>query len=151
MYSFLEDVRCCQARLSFDCKSASHWHQSPAAEVAVHALRRNHLGHLISDFLVTLSLMMLHALILLCQGMAFSVAMNSKRNHALVGLIIAINFVEMKGTISTESNAPLAYQLMPMSLPLLHPYCPEILSVLQRNVYSWRGRSEMPAAIILSR
>ena len=59
--------------------------------------RRNHFAHLASDFLVTLGLMMLHALILLCQGMAFSVAMNSKRNHALVGLIIAINFVEMKG------------------------------------------------------
>ena len=58
---------------------------------------RNHFAHLVSDFLVTLCLMMLHALILLCQGMAFSVAMNSKRNHALVGLIIAINFVEMKG------------------------------------------------------
>lgn len=69
-----------------------------AAEICMVGCR-NHFAHLVSDFLVTLSLMMLHALILLCQGMAFSVAMNSKRNHALVGLIIAINFVEMKGSI----------------------------------------------------
>ena len=55
------------------------------------------MGHLLSDFLVTLLLVMLHALILMCQGMAFSVAMNSKRNNALVALIIATNFVEIKG------------------------------------------------------
>lgn len=58
---------------------------------------RRHLGHLVSDFLVTLSLIMLHGLILMCQGMAFSVAMNSKRSNALVALIIATNFVEIKG------------------------------------------------------
>ena len=52
--------------------------------------------------MVMLSLMILHAVILLCQGMAFSVAMNSKRNNALVGLIIAINFVEMKGENGSE-------------------------------------------------
>ena len=46
---------------------------------------------------MTLLLVMLHGLILMCQGMAFSVAMNSKRNNALVALIIATNFVEIKG------------------------------------------------------
>ena len=70
---------------------------------------RNHLGHLVSDFLVTLSLILLHALILLCQGMAFSVAMNSKRNHAFVGLIIAINFVEMKGEAIFRYSLPASF------------------------------------------
>lgn len=66
---------------------------------------RNHLGHLASDFLVSLALVMLHALILMCQGMAFSVAMNSKRNHALVALIIATNFVEIKGEALRKFNS----------------------------------------------
>ena len=83
---------------------------------------RNHLGHLISDFLVTLSLVMFHAVILLCQGMAFSVAMNSKRNHALVGLIIAINFVEMKGAFLTAFSfqASANYQLTRSDLFSVH-------------------------------
>lgn len=38
-----------------------------------------------------------HALVLMCQGMAFSVAMNSKRAPALMALIIASNFAEVKG------------------------------------------------------
>ena len=65
-------------------------------------LCREHLGHLVADFAVTLLLVMLHAVILMCQGMAFSVAMNSKRNHALVALIIATNFVEIKGALSSQ-------------------------------------------------
>jgi hypothetical protein len=41
----------------------------------------------------------MHGTIIMCQGMAFSVAMNSKRSSALVALLIASNFVEIKGTL----------------------------------------------------
>jgi Eukaryotic membrane protein family len=33
------------------------------------------------------------------QGMAFSVAMNSKRSNAIVALLIASNFAEIKGVV----------------------------------------------------
>ena len=39
----------------------------------------------------------MHGTVIMCQGMAFSVAMNSKRSSALVALLIASNFVEIKG------------------------------------------------------
>ena len=38
-----------------------------------------------------------HGAVLLCQGMAFSVAVNSARSYALIALLIASNFVEVKG------------------------------------------------------
>ena len=58
-------------------------------------------------------LMSLHGALLLCQGMAFSVAMNSKRSHALVALLIASNFMEIKGA---DTACPCAY----LAAPNLH-------------------------------
>ncbi|KAA6416851.1 MAG: hypothetical protein FRX49_13167 [Trebouxia sp. A1-2] len=58
------------------------------------ALRQ--LRHLVSDSLVALVIVVMHGTIIMCQGMAFSVAMNSKRSSALVALLIASNFVEIK-------------------------------------------------------
>lgn len=55
--------------------------------------------HLISDSLVALAIVVMHGTIIMCQGMAFSVAMNSKRSSALVALLIASNFVEIKGMV----------------------------------------------------
>jgi len=60
---------------------------------------RRQLRHLISDSLVALVIVVMHGTIIMCQGMAFSVAMNSKRSSALVALLIASNFVEIKGTL----------------------------------------------------
>ena len=59
--------------------------------------RRRQLRHLISDTLVALAVIVMHGTVIMCQGMAFSVAMNSKRSSALVALLIASNFVEIKG------------------------------------------------------
>ena len=50
---------------------------------------------------VSLLLVLGHALVLMCQGMAFSVAMNSKRAPALIALVIASNFGEIKGVPGT--------------------------------------------------
>lgn len=61
------------------------------------ALCRGKLVHLMADAALVGCLMSLHGALLLCQGMAFSVAMNSKRSHALVALLIASNFMEIKG------------------------------------------------------
>ena len=47
--------------------------------------------------MVALVLVLGHALVLMCEGMAFSVAMNSKRAPALIALVIASNFGEIKG------------------------------------------------------
>ena len=39
------------------------------------------------------------------QGMAFSVAMNSKRANAIVALLIASNFAEIKGVVFKRFDA----------------------------------------------
>lgn len=71
--------------------------------------RRRQLRHLLSDTLVALAVILMHGTVIMCQGMAFSVAMNSKRSSALVALLIASNFVEIKGVVETDC------------LPSLHP------------------------------
>ena len=65
----------------------------------VAAACRGKLIHLVTDATLVGCLISLHGGLLLCQGMAFSVAMNSKRSHALVALLIASNFMEIKGAI----------------------------------------------------
>ena len=47
-------------------------------------------------------MVLLHGGVIMCQGMAFSVAMNSKRGNALVALLIAANFVEIKGAHKSQ-------------------------------------------------
>lgn len=64
--------------------------------------RRRQLRHLISDTLVALAVLLMHGTVIMCQGMAFSVAMNSKRSSALVALLIASNFVEIKGVCTWQ-------------------------------------------------
>lgn len=63
---------------------------------------RRRFRHLLSDSLVALSVVVMHGTIIMCQGMAYSVAMNSKRSSALVALLIATNFVEIKGKLQTR-------------------------------------------------
>ena len=63
--------------------------------------------HLVTDAALVGCLTSLHGGLLLCQGMAFSVAMNSKRSHALVALLIASNFMEIKGASSDCTSQPL--------------------------------------------
>ncbi|KAK9820955.1 hypothetical protein WJX81_006047 [Elliptochloris bilobata] len=62
-------------------------------------------GRLAMDAAVTLALVIAHGMVLLGQVMTFSVAMNSARGHALVALLIASNFVEIKGTIFKRFDA----------------------------------------------
>eukprot|EP00884_Botryococcus_braunii_P003394 jgi/Botrbrau1/13055/Bobra.0187s0017.1 len=50
----------------------------------------------VADWVVSATLIIVHALVIMCQGMTFSVAMNSKRGSALVALLIASSFVEIK-------------------------------------------------------
>ena len=52
---------------------------------------------LAADLAVALALILFHATVLICQFMTFSVAMNSKRSNAIIALLIASNFVEIKG------------------------------------------------------
>lgn len=59
--------------------------------------RRWHLVQLVADVAVSLTLVLFHSVVLICQFMTFSVAMNSKRSNALIALLIASNFVEIKG------------------------------------------------------
>ena len=61
---------------------------------------------------------------LLCmQGMAFSVAMNSKRANAIVALLIASNFAEIKGVVFKRFDARRLLILSCMVSPavLLYP------------------------------
>ena len=63
-----------------------------------------------SDSLVALVVVVMHGTIIMCQGMAYSVAMNSKRSSALVALLIATNFLEIKGEgadlVDTKNHVP---------------------------------------------
>jgi len=61
--------------------------------------QRGRARHLAADTAVAALLVSAHAVILMCQGMAFSVAMNSKRANAMVALLIASNFAEIKGVV----------------------------------------------------
>jgi hypothetical protein len=54
--------------------------------------------HLASDVVVTFCLGLATGAVLMCQAILYAVAMNSERN-ALLGLLIAANFVEIKGTV----------------------------------------------------
>lgn len=53
----------------------------------------------------------MHGTVIMCQGMAFSVAMNSKRSSALVALLIASNFVEIKGTVMKRFDSTKLFKL----------------------------------------
>ena len=57
---------------------------------------------LLCDTGVAFLVVLLHGSVIMCQGMAFSVAMNSKRGNALVALLIAANFVEIKGAHNSQ-------------------------------------------------
>ncbi|DBA69727.1 TPA: hypothetical protein ACH3X2_012585 [Trebouxia sp. C0005] len=72
---------------------------------------RRQLRHLVSDSLVALVIVVMHGTIIMCQGMAFSVAMNSKRSSALVALLIASNFVEIKGTVMKRFDSSKLFKL----------------------------------------
>ncbi|KAL6768339.1 hypothetical protein ACKKBF_B38750 [Auxenochlorella protothecoides x Auxenochlorella symbiontica] len=65
---------------------------------------------LAADVVVTLALLLTHCGVLLGQAMVFSVALNSKKN-ALVGLLIAANFGEIKGTVFKRFDAGKLYNL----------------------------------------
>eukprot|EP00877_Chromochloris_zofingiensis_P002785 jgi/Chrzof1/12507/Cz06g36230.t1 len=62
-------------------------------------------AQLASDAAVAFILVTAHGAVLMCQAIVFAVAMNSKRN-ALLALLIASNFVELKGNIykRTDTN-----------------------------------------------
>ena len=64
--------------------------------------RHKRLRQLLCDSGVAFLVVLLHGGVIMCQGMAFSVAMNSKRGNALVALLIAANFVEIKGAHESQ-------------------------------------------------
>ena len=61
---------------------------------------RWHAVQLLADVFMALGLILFHSTVLICQFMTFSVAINSKRSNALIALLIASNFVEIKGRCS---------------------------------------------------
>ncbi|KAF5842436.1 eukaryotic membrane protein family-domain-containing protein [Dunaliella salina] len=59
--------------------------------------------------------MLLHAVILMCQGLVLAVALNSKRN-GLLALLIANNFVEIKGAVFKRWDVPRIWGLVCMDI-----------------------------------
>ncbi|CAG9460346.1 unnamed protein product [Pedinophyceae sp. YPF-701] len=53
---------------------------------------------LASDLMVSIFVQLMHAVVLMCQAITFSVAVNSTNNN-LLGLLVSNNFVEIKGNI----------------------------------------------------
>ncbi|KAG1677819.1 hypothetical protein FOA52_008583 [Chlamydomonas sp. UWO 241] len=62
------------------------------------ALGTKRLSHVAADTLVATCVVLLHAVTLMCQALILAVALNSHR-HGLIGLLIASNFVEIKGSV----------------------------------------------------
>ena len=58
-----------------------------------------------ADASTSLLLVAAHGAVIMVQGMAFSVAMHSKRANALVALLIASNFAEIKGVVLKRFDA----------------------------------------------
>ncbi len=65
---------------------------------------RAHLLQLALDACVLYGVVVLHAVVIMCQALVFSVAMNSKKN-ALLALLIAANFVEIKVSEAGQGRA----------------------------------------------
>lgn len=65
---------------------------------------------LLADMLMALGLIVFHSMVLICQFMTFSVAINSRRSSALIALLIASNFVEIKGVSTAEPACGLALE-----------------------------------------
>ncbi len=64
------------------------------------------MGHIPSQVTASQPALPLHLANTTCQqGMAFSVAMNSKRANAIVALLIASNFAEIKGVVFKRFDA----------------------------------------------
>ena len=71
-----------------------------------------------ADLAVCLALTLAHSTVLLCQFMVFSVACNSKRSHAIIALLIASNFVEIKGE---RHDTPQATRSLHLARPGRNP------------------------------
>ncbi|KAL6748114.1 eukaryotic membrane protein family-domain-containing protein [Haematococcus lacustris] len=67
--------------------------------------------HLAADSLVAFAITTLHAVTLMCQGLVLAVALNSKRN-GLMALLIANNFVEIKGAVFKRWDIPRIWGLV---------------------------------------
>jgi len=67
----------------------------------------------VSDSIMATALSTTHAVALMCEGIAFSVAMNSRRT-TLLALVISFNFAEVKGTVFKKFDpnklTPIVYQ-----------------------------------------
>lgn len=76
-------------------------------------------AQLASDAAVAFILVTAHGAVLMCQAIVFAVAMNSKRN-ALLALLIASNFVELKGNIykRTDTNKLWSLACLVSSVPV---------------------------------
>jgi hypothetical protein len=71
----------------------------------LYSRRRIGAAQLAADAAIAFLLVTAHAAVLMCEAILFSVAMNSAR-HALLALLIAANFVELKGQVykRTDTN-----------------------------------------------
>lgn len=70
---------------------------------------------LLSDFLIAACISGFHTVVLMCQALVFAVAMNSKKN-ALLALLIASNFVEIKGTVYKRMDTNKLWSLLCMDI-----------------------------------
>lgn len=75
-----------------------------SSSCTLYTMGQQRLPALVCDALIAFLITVLHSLTLMCQAIVFSVALNSKRN-ALLALMIAANFVEIKGTVYKKMDA----------------------------------------------
>ncbi|KIY93823.1 hypothetical protein MNEG_14139, partial [Monoraphidium neglectum] len=69
----------------------------------LYSRRRIGAAQLVCDAFIAVLLVTAHAAVLMCEAILFSVAMNSAR-HALLALLIAANFVELKGQVYKRTD-----------------------------------------------
>lgn len=81
----------------------------------LYSRRRIGAFQLASDAAIALLLVTAHAAVLMCEAILFSVAMNSAR-HALLALLIAANFVELKGQVYKRTDTSKLWALACMDI-----------------------------------
>ena len=74
--------------------------------------RAARLPALAGDAALAAALVVGHGLVLMCHGVAFSVAMHSKRGHTLIALTVAANFVEIKSSVFKRYDSRKLYTLL---------------------------------------
>lgn len=113
-------------------------------------------AQLLADALVAQLLVAGHACVLMCQGVTYAVAMTSRRANALLALLIAANFVEVKGVVHKRYDTRKLWTLAAADIVERYHLAVVLLFVAAEDVASSRSAASslwglpLPSAALVS-